>query len=194
MKTHEITTYSFEELSDKAKEAARDEYRIHNLDYKWWDSVYDDAWCIGYRMGINITDMWFSGFCSQGNGACFTGRYTFKKGAIKSIKDYAPNDTDLHDIVTKLFKIARRCKYSVSVKIETSGRYSHSGTMGISNDYISDVDYIVMEEALRDTIRLFADWIYTQLEKEYDYLNSNEVVDKSLINNEYDFLENGEVY
>lgn len=43
MQTHTVHTYSFDELSDSAKESARDWYRQGALDYDWWDSVYEDA-------------------------------------------------------------------------------------------------------------------------------------------------------
>lgn len=40
-------------------------------------------------------------------------------------------------------------------------------------------------------MRAFADWIYRQLETEYDYQNSDEQVDESIIANEYEFTEEG---
>jgi len=41
------TLYQFDELTDKAKEQARDWYRDGALDYDWWDFVYMDASTIG---------------------------------------------------------------------------------------------------------------------------------------------------
>ena len=37
------TVYQFDELSDSAKEKARDWYRLGAMDYEWWDYVYEDA-------------------------------------------------------------------------------------------------------------------------------------------------------
>lgn len=44
-----------------------------------------------------------------------------------------------------------------------------------------------MTETLRDLAR----WLYRQLEVEYEHLTSEEVVQKSLIINEYTFTETG---
>jgi hypothetical protein len=42
-RTMETMVFHFDELSDKAKEKARDWYREGALDHDWWDSVYEDA-------------------------------------------------------------------------------------------------------------------------------------------------------
>ena len=47
------------------------------------------------------------------------------------------------------------------------------------------------EEAVRDELRAFADWIYRQLEQDHDYLMSDEAVDESIRANEYEFDESG---
>src|SRR3990167_4169582 len=51
-KTRCKLVYLFDELSDKAKETARNWWHEHALDYDWWDSTYDDA----KRAGLNITE------------------------------------------------------------------------------------------------------------------------------------------
>lgn len=42
-------------------------------------------------------------------------------------------------------------------------------------------------EALRDLAR----WLYRQLEREYDYLTSDEAVDEAIVANEYSFTVDG---
>lgn len=44
------TVYEFEELSDKAKEKARDWYRQFALDDEWWEYVYEDAKEVGLKI------------------------------------------------------------------------------------------------------------------------------------------------
>src|SRR5690606_33296995 len=89
----ETTVYTFDELSDKAKEKARDWYRDGQLDYDWWDSVYEMAQTAGWILGIemdhktkNVPAIYFSGFSSQGDGACFEGTYKYKAGWRKALK------------------------------------------------------------------------------------------------------------
>ena len=39
--THCKEVWFFDELSDKAKDKARDWYREGHLDYDWWDAIYE---------------------------------------------------------------------------------------------------------------------------------------------------------
>jgi hypothetical protein len=48
------------------------------------------------------------------------------------------------------------------------------------------------EDDIRDELRAFADWIYSQLENEYDYIQADEQVDESIRANEYEFTADGE--
>lgn len=52
---------------------------------------------------------------------------------------------------------------------------------------IGDADH-----ELRQLMRDFADWMYRQLEAEYEYRMSDEQVDDTITANEYEFTESGE--
>ena len=62
METREYKVYTFDELSALGKEKALEKFREHNLDYEWWDCVYEDAKEVGSLMGIEIGNIYFSGF------------------------------------------------------------------------------------------------------------------------------------
>lgn len=47
------------------------------------------------------------------------------------------------------------------------------------------------EETIIEALRDLARWLYRQLEREYDYLSSDEVVDETISANEYTFTEAG---
>jgi hypothetical protein len=53
-------------------------------------------------------------------------------------------------------------------------------------DMTDDAEETVIE-ALRDLAR----WLYRQLEREYDYLSSDEAVDETIIANDYTFTDTG---
>lgn len=53
-------------------------------------------------------------------------------------------------------------------------------------DMTADAEDIVIE-VLRDLAR----WLYRQLEREYEYLTSDEAVDESMIANDYTFTGSG---
>lgn len=48
------------------------------------------------------------------------------------------------------------------------------------------------EEAVVEALRDLARWLYRQLEREYGYLSSDEVVDETIIANSYTFTEAGQ--
>lgn len=190
---------NFTELSEIAKQTARDIYASKGyLDYPWWDSTLDDAVTVGGMLGIEIAKdrINFSGFSSQGDGACFSGSYTQAPSACAEIAKYGPQDEELQRIARELtgLQAARRLigLEPVLADITAQGWYSHSGTMNVSvlpegNNGYDDVSND-LEVAVAQLMRAFADWIYAQLEAEYDYLHSPECVDHYLADKEFDEL------
>lgn len=53
--TEEQTEFKFSELSEQAKDAARDANRDWNVHYDWWDYVYEDAVRMAAILGIEIS-------------------------------------------------------------------------------------------------------------------------------------------
>lgn len=196
MKTRKIECYQYAELDDAAKEKARDWYRSASEgDSFWSESALEDAATIGEILGIDFEDrngkpaIYFSGFSSQGDGACFEGYWSYKPGMLKAIAADYPNDGELHRIAKELSSIARRTFYTASARITHSGHYYHSGCMSVDvqNDKGQDV-----EEALKQAMRDFADWIYNSLEMEWNYQNSDDAVAEAIEANEYEFTKEGE--
>ena len=209
-RTTEKTVYTFDELPDSAKEKARDWWREGGLNYEWWDSTFADFESICEILGIEIDyqsgtskcgkptkgrpKIWFSGFWSQGDGACFEGSYSYKKGAVKAIKAHALQDLKLVQIAQELQDVQRRAFYSLEAKIRHSGHYYHAYCMDIdvsdSRTRWGDATG-AQEAAIKEALRSLAIWLYRRLETEYEYLTSDEAVDESIIANECEFDENG---
>jgi hypothetical protein len=207
-RTIEKTVFAFDELSDRAKESAREWYREGNLDYEWWDCVYEDAAQCGKILGIDLMtrtaklmgggtrmepNIYFSGFCSQGDGACFQGSYSYAKGATKAIREYAPDDKDLHAIADGLQEMQRKAFYRIEAQVKHRGHYYHEMCTEIDVTDSRTGNYVGgdTEDACVELLRDFMRWIYKRLESEHDYLQSNESVDESIRANEYEFDEDG---
>lgn len=196
----ETEVFSFEELSDSAKEKARDWWKSQGLDYDWWECVYDQYTTACKLFGIDISRIMFSGFWSQGDGASFTGTYSYKKGALQALKKEFPQWAEIHDICKRLTQMQKSNFYGVNVDISQNGRYCHEMAMGFNvSVYIEGVGerYDIpqgLEEECADIFRDLARDIYKSLEAEYDYLTSDEQVDEMILCNEYQFTEDGEVY
>jgi hypothetical protein len=191
--------YTFEELSEDAQQRAIDEHRssTYYLDYEWWDTVFEDAKTIGALMGIELDQIYFSGFASQGDGACFTGDYSYRKGSAKAVREHAPLDSELHAIADNLQAIQRQNFYSLVASVRHNDRYSHEYSVSIGvedtrRDTYSGVSEDT-EESLSDVLRDFMRWIYKRLEAEYDWLMSDEQITESIICNGYEFTEDGEM-
>lgn len=197
------------ELSDAAKEKARGWYREAGFDYDWYDFVYDDFERVCDILGINLDTIavrlfgggtrrkpciWFSGFWSQGDGACFEGAYSYAKGASGEIRSYAPKDTELHRIADALRSIQRRNFYQLSARISHRGRYYHEYSMDIAVERDSPVFQDMTadaEEDVREALRDLARWLYGRLDDEYEHLTSDEAVDEVIRLNEYSFTAAG---
>lgn len=197
MRVKHVVLFKFEELPEQAQKAALERYRNWNVEgFNWWDVTYYDAKQIGNLLGLDIRNIWFSGFWSQGDGACFEGSYEYAKGSPKAIREYAPQDAELHRIADKLAALQRAYFYRLCAYVKHSGHYQH--------EYCTDIDVAERDESLNATrplpeteivelLRSFMRWIYRQLEQEYEYQVSDEAVRESLIANEVEFTADGRI-
>ena len=210
MRTETITRtlYTFDELSDEAKNKARDRWRDWVSQDFHGDFIIEDAARIADILGIDLDTrpvrlmngstrhepvIHWSGFSYQGDGASFSGTYCYKKGAAKAVRDYAPKDTELHGIADRLQAIQARHLYSIRARISTSGSYCHEYTMYADCDSLLDdraIDDRTADDIL-DEMRDFARWIYSQLERQYYYTLSDEYIDAEIRDNEREFTEDG---
>jgi len=195
MRIKETTIYTFNELSDDAKETARNEYRKHAFDYEWSEWVISDAKQILAIFGVTDANVYFSGFSSQGDGACFDGYYSYPKGYVDKLEAEYPREywEQFHKLAARLQTLQRKYFYGAYASISLSGRYSHSGTMhfSIGRDGMYASLSTDDEDKLAQILRELADEIYLMIEREYNYLNSDEQIKEALISNEYEFDVSG---
>lgn len=189
------TLYQFNELTEESQQSVIENLHNINVDFQWWGFCMDDCKEIAALMGIDIENIYFSGFWSQGDGACFEGEYNYRKQSVKLIKEYAPLDMELHAIAEGLQKLQKQCVYQLSATVKHSGHYSHERCTDINvffgDEYANeDKDY---PEDLRELLRDFMRWIYSRLESEYEWLTSEESIKETILCNEYEFTENGEL-
>ena len=88
----------------------------------------------------------------------------------------------------------RRNFYQLRADVTHRGNYYHAFTMAVSvsRDRAAAVEIIGDAESIvTDALRDLANWLYRQLEQEYDYLTSDEAVDETLVVGGYTFTEEG---
>lgn len=194
MKTKTINVYQFSELSDSAKQKALDWYR--SADDFTFDSecILDDAKETALLLGIDIDKIYYSGFSSQGDGASFIGSYKYKKNTLPEVKAMFPNNAELQRIAKALQDVQRKNFYRLTANVSHRGHYYHSGCMVVSvedsNNQYRDIGSA--EDDVTQALRDFADWIYSNLEKQYEWVNQDEQVEENILANEYEFDENGQ--
>jgi hypothetical protein len=181
------TVYKFDELSDDAKEQARAWYREGALDYQWYDGTFDDAKECLKLAGFKVERIFFSGFSSQGDGACFEGTWCAESAQpVKAMKQHAPKDRELHRIAAALREAAKR-DHTAFARVKHRGHYYHEYETEFAVDCVKADTEDAIIQAMRDAMR----WIYRRLKKEHDYYLADEQVDESIRINEHEFLESG---
>ena len=180
MRTKVIETYGIEELEGRAKERALDWLR-EGLDYAWYDFVFEDAKKCASILGIEMGDIYFD------NSACFNGRFSYAKGWKKALKAYAPMDTELLRIGQELQKIQKPFMYGLSGTIDCNYRYKSTKAV-----FHWSEDHMPVED-LSQVFTDFASWIYRNLAKEWDYLNSEECLIENAQANGYAFDSEGRI-
>ena len=182
MQTKVINTYSAAELEGRAKENAL-EWLREGLDYEWYDFVFDDAKKCASILGIEIGDIYFS----MDVGACFNGRFSYAKGWKKALKEYAPIDTELLRIGQELQAIQKPYFYNLSGMIESNDRYKTTKAA-----FHWSEDNMPVED-LSQVFTDFAHWIYRSLEKEYEWLTSEDQLIETAKANGYAFDSEGRI-
>ena len=201
--------YQLNELAPPAQDKARDWYRELIETEEWSEGVYDDFEEVCKILGVRLRTravrlygggtrakpcIWFSGFSSQGDGACYEADYAFAKDAPRRIRAHAPKDGELHAIADLLLKLQRRNFYQLSASIAHSGRYHHEYSMRIEVERSGPRDQRMTddaEEGVAEALRDLARWLYRQLERAYDYAVSDASVDETILANEYTFTAAG---
>lgn len=213
-----ITLYQFSELDERAKERARAKIREFISTDEWWDSVYEDFQEICKIIGIDLKDqigntqngktysrpcIWFRGFSSQGDGACFEGRYRYKEGASEAIKSHAPVDEILYKIVAALEDVQKDNGNNIICDVSHKGHYYHEYTMSfeffdweeeIDGEWVQHEPTAAIEGQVTECMRDLARWLYKQLESQYDYITSDKAVEEQIAENDYLFHRNGKLF
>lgn len=200
--------FTYNQLSEKAKERACEWYQQYVFSESCdWEFVYEYVAEIGAALGIEIgtttekrgdrsfthLQIYFSGFCSQGDGASFEGWFKGTHIAPAALEMFG-NDETLLNLAERLavFHIQHG---ALRADITTRTNRNHSTVVALHEDYevVPPTEvFETQEKDLQDIVNDFCDWIYAQLEAEYEYQSSDEVVADNLQNNGYEFTESGD--
>lgn len=139
--------------------------------YQWWDCSFDQFKAIGAAIGFDIENIYFSGFSSQGDGACFTGTVEYRKGWKAALAGIC-GDSEVLDIAQRWQDCQKGAFYCLAGNIRHTGRYNHEYSTRFDWEDCRD-SYRELPSGIEDTAsdicRDYMRWIYSQLEREYEY-------------------------
>lgn len=179
-----IKTYSFEELSEDAKNKALELYRDINIDDdNWTECIFEDFKQELFKLGYDDVKIYYSGFCSQGDGACFEATLDVKQW-LKAHK------------LSNKYKAVYIDSNNVTVRIVQRGNYYHENSAYIDSyttfeRTTADNQWEEVEDLIEAERYQKSKELYKSLYEEYFNLLSDENVKEAIIANEYQFLENG---
>lgn len=126
------TTYKYQDLSDSAKETARQWY-LEGMDYEWYDGVYEMVIEDGKEKGFYINEIFFSGFYSQGDGASWIGKVDVRQWIETHCEDSIG--------VSAWCQLIQEDFIDKHIQVMRSGHYCHENTMQFCNwDFELDAD------------------------------------------------------
>ena len=194
-----ITSVSYADLNEAQKKRAIEIMReLENNDSSpFWAECITDEWKedLESNYGISEAEIYWSGFCSQGDGASIsTDYYIDIEKFLRKCKAWSKFRV-LHAIVAR---------EEIHAKVErSSSRYSHENTVGGSVELDYNIDWTSkqeeaaqrLEEFLTETIRELSRKLYKELDNENDYQQSDEALWGTIEANEYSYAVNqaGEV-
>jgi len=183
MKTKTINLYSFDELSNSSKQFALNKYRYMHVD---WDSEWDmfvieECESLLKENGFDNPKIYYSGFCSQGDGASFDAD-------IDLDKFLTPNEREALkgiDISWEIYRISHQYVHELSRSVSYCGEH-------YPEEFESMIESITQRiEASRLSL---CKEVYRILRQEYDYLTSDECLIARFKEMDEEFLETGKFF
>ena len=170
MQTIEINIYKFDELSKDIQAKAVDNLRDINIDYDWWDAIYDDAFGIDTKI---------SGFDTDRGSYCNLDFTDSAENTAKLILENHGEGCDTFKDAEQFLKEFEELNVSLD-KTE-------------DEEKIEDIEFEieVLEKHFKNQL---SESYLTILRKQYEYNYSDEAIIETIEGNDYEFLDNGELY
>lgn len=208
MKTIQLNLYGLEELDEKARQKALQEFQDLNIDYDWWDFAYNDFISICSYIGITVdkNSIHFEGFYSQGDGCSFDSDVDLSKlwagMGTSNWQEYAPNVDFPFTLTTtdsRVMNLINRNKVDMNARIIARQRcYGVVVDLGVYpvSESVKNHDMIYgeldgLEKWFDGIAQILNRYLYKSLQQEYEYQTSNEAIAETIEANDYLFTADG---
>ena len=168
--TETFKVYKFNELPEALKQRAIDKHIHINVDFDWWDCVYED---VKTNLGIQL-----HGF-DIGRGSNVDYNKSELLTNIRSSGDFL-----------KAFKESYPTHEYLQTMLSDYSELNDKAKISEYSELIEEQLDILEYEITSNLEYMFL----TLLRNEYDYLISNEAIIETFEANDYEFKETGEIY
>ena len=191
MKTITINGYLANELDQKLQQKLIQDYHEINVMSDWYQPIQEGFNEDLEKYGITAR-LSFSGFWSQGDGACFVTDTVDADLLVRKLHEEG------HDIPEDCLLYSKDFSINVSkVHASFANHYDHENTVSScvynESDKISDEDLDSMEGVITEWVRQTSREVYQKLENYYIELTTDEAIMETLVENEYLFTESGTI-
>lgn len=193
MRQETINIFAFEELSEEAKKKVLREFCDINVNYGWWESIYNDAENVDIKIDSFDID----------RGNSISGSFDDLETVCNKIIIEHGESTETAilalEYLYKFIVLNARLDRAVDVMDEIDRRYDDLNPEKADRVY-DTADGIIedCEDTIQDLAEEFEREILecylTILRKEYEYLTSEDVIIETIQANEYEFTEDGSQY
>lgn len=167
-----------------------EKHRYINVEFDdWYEPVVESFKEDMKEVGIYVDRVYFSGFCSQGDGACFAGslcdtrKYLDHHHAdqFPMVRKLLEQGGDVH--VTTSHRGNYYHEYSVTLNVESDTFWSCMEARSELQEAVIErwdealtKEMSELEEAMADQWRTYMRDVYSSLEEEYEYQTDDEQV------------------
>lgn len=185
--------------NSEQRERLLETHRYINVDHDWWDGVYDQFREDMAAVGIDVWNMYFSGFASQGDGACFTGCIGntelylnhHHQGQYPMIRKLMENDGEVYANCNRNHSGHYYHEHSTRFWVDAD---TLTGMMSQPTEFHEqiveqwqeqlDEELSAFEAEMTEQWRAYMQDLCRRLEAEYDHLTSDEAVWETIEANE----------
>ena len=171
MRIKETKVYPFDELSDEAKEKAVERLCDINVDYEWWDFTYDDAETV--KLKLTEFDLGSGSYC---RGDFIEYAKDTADAIIENHSENCETRQTAEEFIVDSAKLCIKYPFSPAVDGDDVNETDRTREQGDVND-----DFL---KSILEDYRII-------LQKEYEYLTSEDAIIEMIKANEYEFTADG---
>ena len=181
MKEVKVKVYQLDELSSSVRETVIYNAGQNIVSHDWYTPVVEDFRVEMEKFGLIEPESYFSGFYSQGDGACFVCDTIDTDLLIRTLYESGYDISDEVVLETKNVNV-------IIQKLNTSyaRQHDHENTVGARVNYEGDIltehDVDMLEKSITAWVREKSIEHYKNLENYYNELTSEEYVSEELTN------------